>query len=159
MSLLISDARHASTLDECASMLAVPPPWCFARLIWRQVLEIAVRDRASSVHYHPWCNGSPLTYIVAGTRYEIVPPLDYLSRTLVLAAGAMLARTRAGVWSRRFLGWPIRASGLLRLSDNGRVTEWAGIVWAIRGLSGVEWNRVDDAFVAAEPVAAPDPAR
>jgi hypothetical protein len=154
MSLVMSGWHRDPPID-LSSMLDTPPPWPHALLIWRRVLAVAVRDRASSVHYHPW-HGQPLTYIVACKRYEMVPPPDWHRRTLVLAAGAMVAQTWVGAWSRRFLGWPIRASGLLRLPDKGRVTEWAGIVWSVRGRSGVEWNRVDDDFLAANPDAAPD---
>ena len=131
-------------------MYSPQPPWPSSILIWNLVLEMAIRDRASSIHYHPWNVGS-LAYVVDDKRYEMVPPPADISRTFVLAAGSMLAKTRAEVWSRRFLGWPIRASGLLRFPCDGRVTEWFGIVWKVHSFTGVEWNRVDDAFVLSEP--------
>ncbi len=118
-------------------------------IMWQTLLEYAVKERASSVHYHPWRDNS-LGWIVDGTRQELLPFSTHRSRILIKTAGAMLTRSRAELWSRRFLGWPIRATGLLRyLSDDGLMTEWVGIVWSVGSLKGVEWIRVDHAFMTS----------
>ncbi|WP_149112833.1 hypothetical protein [Limnoglobus roseus] len=122
-----------------------PGDWPFARLIWRMVLEMAIHDHATAVRYHPW-RDAPLAYHVDDRWYEMVPPPPRLNRTFVRAAGAMLARTRAGALSRRWLGWPAWASGCVRVPYHGRITEWVGVVWTAAGLTGVDWQRIDDMF-------------
>lgn len=44
------------------------------RSLWGRVLLMAIRDEASSVHYHPWRGDGALSYIIANTRYDLLPP-------------------------------------------------------------------------------------
>ena len=119
--------------------------------MWRMVLAMAVRDGASSVHYHPWRADGHLSYLVAGVRYEMVPPHPELAHRVAAAAGALVCGSRLGAMSRRWLGWPSRAGGRVRLTGQSGESEWAGVVWAVGPLAGVEWFRLDPAPTEAEP--------
>jgi hypothetical protein len=93
--------------------------------LWRMVLAMAVRDGAASVHYHPWRADGHLSYLVSGVRYELVPPPPALARRIAAVAGALACGSRLGAVMRRWLGWPIRTSGRVRLIGKTGESEWA----------------------------------
>ena len=133
--------------------------WADLCRLWELLLALAVRDGASSVHYHPWRADGHLSYVVAGARYAMVPPPPELARRVALAAGALACGTRLGAACRRWLGRPVRASGVVRLEGPAGPSEWAGVVWSAGSRVGVEWYRLDPAGGPAEPGAAADPRR
>ena len=132
--------------------------WAELCRLWRMVLAMAVRDGASSVHYHPWRADGHLSYVVAGVRHALVPPPPELAHRVAAAAGALACGSRLGAAARRWLGWPHRAAGRIRLIGVSGESVWAGVVWSAGSLIGVEWYRLDHASTRAEPVAAPDTA-
>ncbi|MBN9517284.1 hypothetical protein J0H58_02010 [bacterium] len=111
--------------------------------LWRMVLAMAVRDGASSAHYHPWRANGPLSYVVAGIRYELIPPPPTLARQLAEAVAALAGGNRLIATLRRWFGRPPRASGRVRLIGPDGLTNWAGVVWSAGGALGVEWYRVE----------------
>ncbi|HEX4608936.1 MAG TPA: hypothetical protein VH092_12085 [Urbifossiella sp.] len=125
--------------------------------LWRMVLAMAVRDRALSVHYRPWRPpDGELCYLVSGVCYQLVPPPPALARQVAAAAGALVCGSRLGAATRRWLGWPLRAGGRVRLVGEYGVSEWAGVVWeigslpgAVGPLAGVDWYRLDPFPAAA----------
>lgn len=63
--------------DDGCSVEFIPgdPNLPFAvRKFWGLVLMLALRDKASSIHYHPWRAEGALSYVVDNVRYEMVPP-------------------------------------------------------------------------------------
>ncbi len=111
------------------------------RRLWRMVLAMAVRDRASSVYWHPWQEGDALSYVVAGIRYVLVrPPAEPDSLTLA-AARELIGGGR--VWSV-IAGW-LRSPVAGRFTcegEHGR-SEWCGVWWQAGGVCGAEFHRLD----------------
>jgi hypothetical protein len=111
------------------------------------VLALAVKDKASSVHYHIWRGESMgegvLSYVVGGVLYEMVPPPLEIVGPLFAAARALLAPR--GLWGRlrQLLG---RAAGgcsgqfSLLDADSSR-SEWCGAVWSAGTTAGLEFYR------------------
>jgi hypothetical protein len=124
--------------------------------LWKMLLAMAVRDKATSLHYHPWRSDGHLSYIVEWQRYELVPPPFNLSRRLALAAGAMMCGNRLTAASRRWVGWPLRASGRLRCASTFGTSDWAGVVWSVGSLIGVEWYRLQPGKWFTATVLAPN---
>ncbi len=134
----------------------------FAVSSWSEVLAMAVRDGAASVHYHPWRMVSgrddSLSYIVGGVRYGLLPPDAESGRRLLaearrLAAPGSLARFRA--WASG------HAVGRLRLVAASGESEWLTVFWGRDRWAGVEFLRLSPVAESvgnpeAEPVAAPD---
>jgi hypothetical protein len=117
--------------------------WAELCRMWRMVMAMAVRDGASSVHYHPWRADGRLSYIVSGIRYELVPPPPAFAPRLIAGAGALICGSWLGAASRRWFGRPLRAEGRVRLVSGLAASDWAGVVWSIGSHAGVEWYRLD----------------
>ena len=66
--------------------------------MWGMILLLAVRDNATSVHYHPWREDGGLPYIVANVRHVLVPPPAELSEAVVGKARHQ-SRDRGGAGS------------------------------------------------------------
>lgn len=116
--------------------------WEDASHLWELVLTMSVRDAATSLHYHPWKSSGELWYVVDRVRYALVPPAPEMARRLALAAGAMLCGG-FGAAVRQRLGRPLRAGGRVRVLSEFGDAEFAGVVWAVGGVFGVEWHRLD----------------
>ena len=112
-------------------------------LCWPEILAIAVRDGAASVHYHPWRTNAVcdnvLAYVVGGTRLGLIPPTDdagvaLLAEARRLAAPGLLARLGARI-SRVTVGRvrPVASSG---------ESDWCVVCWGRGRLAGVEFLRV-----------------
>jgi len=123
---------------------------------WPEVLAMAVRDGAASVHYHPWRTNATcddvLSYVVGGTRYGLLAPdAESGGRLLAdarrLAAPGPLARLRA---------WAVRgAVGRVRLVAASGESEWCVVHWGRGPLAGVEFLRLSPVPVAV-PAGSPD---
>lgn len=59
------------------------------RQMWAMVLLMAIRDYASSLHYHPWRPHGGLSYIVDDVRHEIMPPPDRYAGDLLAIGRSM----------------------------------------------------------------------
>ncbi|MBX9580824.1 MAG: hypothetical protein K2X87_11000 [Gemmataceae bacterium] len=129
---------------------------------WPEVLAMAVRDGAASVHFHPWrTNGvqdNVLSYQVGGVVYGLIRPAEAEDERLLAHARELLAPGRRARWWGRLT----RAAtvGHLRLvAASGDETDWCGVVWSAGGVSGVDFHRLDPAPVvppvepAVQPVA------
>ncbi len=125
--------------------------WAELCRMWRMILAMAVRDGAASVHYHPWRADGHLSYLVAGVRYELIPPPPWIARRVSAAAGTIICGNRVGAASRRWLGWPLQAAGQVRLAVGSDVSEWTGVVWSVGSLTGVEWYRLTNAPQPDQP--------
>lgn len=140
--------------DDSIELSAEPAP---LRKLWGLVLLLAVRDRASSVHYHPWRIDGELAYVVGNVRYVMVPPPPSL-------AGPILDTARSLIVPRRgFLGRLVRRDrgpvcGSLALDVWGNHYGWEVVIWSSGGRSGAEFFRVSPPVEAspAKPPAADD---
>jgi hypothetical protein len=114
-------------------------PAAFQKL-WGMVLLMAVRDRATSVHYHPWRTDGRLTYVVEGwQRYELIPPSDEHAEVMIGTARAVFTPT--GLLARLF-GHRRTSCGTVRLEVGGNPIVWDAVVWSNGERSGVELIRV-----------------
>ena len=113
------------------------------------VLALAIKDNASSVHYHIWRDDAmgegTLYYVIGGVCYEMVPPPLEIVGAL-FAAGRRLLASR-GLWGslRRLLGRALGScSGQFSLLDtDGRGSEWCGAVWSAGKTAGLDFYRYD----------------
>ncbi len=106
---------------------------------WGIVLLLAVRDRATSVQYHPWRGEGALSYVVDDIRYELVPPASEDTAEIVAAARALFT-TPPGFLARLF-GCGRVSCGTVTLDANGP-TVWDVVCWSSGERSGVEFFRV-----------------
>jgi len=117
------------------------------RTIWAWHLRLAVRDRATTLEYLP---GRPsdgnLWYVVAGTRYEMVPLPDNYTTAYAEAARSLLMPGRWATlrWRLGGLFGSRAAVGVFGYSINGNVSRWIGRVWQVGGRQGVDFRRLDD---------------
>ena len=120
---------------------------------WPEVLAMAVKDRASAVHYHPWRTDRladfVLSYVITGTRYGLIRPPAAAAGRLLAEARRLLCPSRV-----RRLTAGRTVVGRLRLAGDAGVSEWCGICWTGAGLSGVEWQRVSPVEASAHARAA-----
>ena len=107
---------------------------------WGLILLIAFRDRATSVHYHPWRGESALAEIVDDVRVEMVAPEAEGTATILETARSLFLAPR-GLLSR-LVGRPSTACGSFSLDVAGRSLVWDAIIWSNGERSGVELNRV-----------------
>jgi hypothetical protein len=126
-------SNEAPTDDTLADVRAVMGKF------WGIVLLLAIRDRATSVQYHPWRGAGALSYVVDDIRYEMVPPEPEDAAEIAAAARAMFTR-RPGVFARLFGCGPV-SCGTVALAVNGP-TVWDVICWSSGARSGVEFFRV-----------------
>jgi hypothetical protein len=130
-----------------------------ARQTWGLVLEMAVRDGAASVHYHPWKGGEALSYVTrgayAGTQYVLRPPPAELAADFLAVARAWAARPCR---LTRWLGTGAAGAGRVVVEAEGTRSEWYAVSWAVGGAAGVELYRTSPppTEAAAEPGAAAD---
>lgn len=126
--------------DDTAIDLSAEP--ADLRQLWGLVLLYAVRDRAASVHYHPWRADDALAIVVDNVRYVMVPPPAHLVEHVVATARALLAPRRG--WLGRLTGHrqPSMA-GSLTLDVWGNRFEWEVVCWSSRGRSDVEFFRIN----------------
>lgn len=124
---------------------------------------MSVRDRATSVHYHPW-RSDPLSYVIDDVRYEVGLNKEYFGlsegRPIVIdnvryemvpppveyAAGiveeAQLAFTPLPGSVARLFGRRRAACGTFTLVVGGNPVLWDAVVWSNGERSGVELFRV-----------------
>lgn len=114
------------------------------RKFWGMVLCMSVRDRATSVQYHPW-RKDPLSYVVDNVRYEMVPPPIEFAAGVVEEARIAFTQ-RPGFFSRLF-GRGRVSCGTLSLIV-GAPFVWDVVVWTTGERYGVE-------FFAVSPVEPP----
>ncbi len=112
-----------------------------ARKLWGYVLLMAVRDKASSVHYHPWRGDGALAYVVANTRVEMRPPHPSAAERCVAAARSLLGH-RCGLLGRILVGQLNLACGSLILGVAEHRIEWEVVCWWSGGRFGVEFFRI-----------------
>jgi len=109
------------------------------RRLWGFVLCMAVRDNATSIHYHPWRADLILTYVVECKQYEMVPPpVEYATG---IVAEARAAFTRPVGFFARLFGRGQAASGTLRLIVGAPIL-WDVVCWTTGERFGVEFFRV-----------------
>ena len=110
------------------------------RKLWGMVLLMSVRDRATSVHYHPWRGEGALFYVVDNTRYEMVPPpAEYAGACADTARTSFI--TPAGFFARLF-GRERAACGTLTLTVGGNLIVWDVVCWSSGARRGVDLFRV-----------------
>ena len=94
--------------------------------MWGMILLLAIRDHATSVHYHPWREDGGLAYVVANVRHVLVPPPAELSGAVIAAARSVFTpAARGGLLAR--LGWRRRAHQSLLVRGTGRVGQCVGV--------------------------------
>jgi hypothetical protein len=129
---------------------------------WGLILSMAVRDRAISVHWHPWRAEDALGYIVDGTRYSLLMrPSAEFDCCISAAARDLVAPRELHSFARRsrylgphirvLFGWWLRRSvaGRFRCISEYGPTEWAGVWWHVDGQAGAEFHRLD---IAVNPI-------
>jgi hypothetical protein len=124
-----------------------------ARKLWGLLLLMAVRDGASSVHYHPWRGDGALAYIIANIRIVLRPPPDLWAEYCVAVARSLLGRRRS-LLGRMLIGQPNPACGSLVLGVEEHRIEWEVVCWSSGGRLGVEFFRTTP--MEAEAAAGPD---
>jgi hypothetical protein len=104
-----------------------------AERMWKAVLAMAVRDRASSVHFHPW-RPDALAYVVGDARHALGQPPSELDGELLAVARELIAPGPDAS--------PADAVGrvLLRTQQGG--AEWVGVCWAAGGTEGADFFRL-----------------
>lgn len=117
---------------------------------WGLVLIMAVRDQATSLHYHPWRN-VVLTYIVAGTRYELIPPPAEAAPGILAAARALFAPP---TWFGR-QRLEVTTCGSFEFDAYDSLTTWDAVVWSSGERAGVELYRVSPPLPEPPPFELP----
>ena len=120
----------------------------FMRKLWCMVLLMAIRDHASSVHFHSWRGNAALTYIISNTRFQLLSPPSDQAEWCVSAARSLLQRPGFLRW---FLGGqqtPTCGTLVLRVSEHE--IKWQVVTWSSGGRCGVEFFRLTPSVDAAE---------
>ena len=103
---------------------------------------MAIWDEASSVHYHPWRGDGALSYIIANTRYDLLPPPADWAWQCALAARSFLVRRRS-LLGRVLVGSSRGpACGSFMLCVEEHKIEWDVVCWSAGKRFGVEFFRV-----------------
>jgi hypothetical protein len=121
--------------------------------LWGMLLLMAVRDNATSLHYHPWRGEGALAYVVRNVRHEMRPPQPDAAERCIAAARSLMFRGRNRI--RRILSG--RSSPLcesLTIGIEEHRIEWEVVCWFSRKRSGVDFFRVTP--VEQEPAAPSD---
>lgn len=125
-------------------------PRAFPRT-WGMLLLLAVRDRAASVHYHPWREYGSLAYIVDNVRYEMVPPpFELAGRMIDTARAIFIPAAPGGGWFRRS-GPPGPACAAVELDLWGNRYLWDAVIWSSGPRAGVELFRIAPPVPLAPP--------
>lgn len=110
---------------------------------WPTVLAMAVRDGATSVHYHHWKAAEgwddSLWYMVGWVKYGLIPPTAE-ARELLLSSGWKLAAQ--GFWGRLRARMRGSAAGLVKAQSSSGETEWLVSAWGRGKYSGVDFHRL-----------------
>ena len=112
--------------------------------MWGMILLLAVRDNATSVHYHPWREDGVLAYIVANVRHVLVPPPAELSEAVVAVARSLFTEPVQGGLLARLCGRTVSglSCGSVDFDVCGNVLVWDAVVWSSGERAGVELFRV-----------------
>lgn len=105
--------------------------------LWGMLMLMAVRDRALSVHYHPWRERGQLSYVVDNVRYEMLAPGFEWSGRMIEVARELFTPAGGG-WFRR----PGPACAAVELDVWGNRYVWDAVVWSSGPRAGVELFRV-----------------
>lgn len=108
-----------------------------ARQVWAVIFSLALREAATSVHYHPWNVARPLWLTAASTEYAMVPPPQELTEELLSAACGWIAPRQCA------LGPFGRASqaGRLVVEHGTGQSDWFAVCWSTASGSGVDLYR------------------
>lgn len=119
--------------------------WC-----WQELLAMAVRDGAVSVHYHPWRTNAvrddTLAYIAGGARYGLVPPTEEAGAELLASARRLAA---PGLFGRLWTWAAGGAVGRIRAVTASSESEWCVVCWGRGRLAGVDFLRLSPVPAAA----------
>ncbi|MFO0953780.1 MAG: hypothetical protein U0835_22015 [Isosphaeraceae bacterium] len=138
--LRVDDLIHDTPLSGTGELSEDPAE--LARF-WCMVLLMAVRDHASSVHYHPWRDDGGLAYIVGENRLVLEPPPYRLAGPLLAVARSLLTGT-GWVGSPSRHGWFEGAGAVCSsvvLDIHGDRFPWDAVLWSSGERSGVELFR------------------
>jgi|GEM_PF-6854957 len=109
--------------------------------MWCHLFAMAVRDRATSVHWHPWREGEALSYIIRTTRYTLMRPPTELNTLTSAVAREFVVPGRIRSTIGRWLGRSV-ASRFICVNSLGP-SEWCGVWWAIGSINGADFFRTD----------------
>ena len=115
------------------------------RKFWGFMLLMAERDRATSVHYHPWRSGANLSYIVEGFhRYELSPLPDEHAEAIIETARSLFTAPPTESLISRLIGQvPERAMcSTFSFEVCGWAVLWDAVCWSNGERAGVELYRV-----------------
>jgi hypothetical protein len=149
------DYGHDDRFDDPAFVADLYAGRLRFEVTWPDVLAMAIRDGAASVHYHPWrtnaVNDDALSYVVGGTRYGLLPPSDesgvrLLATARRLAVPGLFGRLRAWVTGA--------AVGRVRLVTSTGGSDWCVVCWGRGGLAGVDFLRLPPTPVVPQHAAA-----
>lgn len=121
----------------------VDNPAAEIRKFWGLVLLMSLRDRATSIHYHPWRGDSSLAYIVENTRYELLPPPAEYAADILRVARSMFLAPERGFFARLFgrdSAHP--ACSAVSLDSWGKFVIWDVVFWTTGERSGLELYRI-----------------
>ena len=126
----------------------------YPKKFWGMVFLMAVRDNATSVHYHPWRGDGALAYIVDDVRFEMHPPPVEWAGHLVKTARYLAVRPQSIV-TRILSGRGDPTCGKLTLCVDEHEIEWQVVCWWSGARIGVEFIRISPPVdaVADVPVA------
>lgn len=124
---LISDVSFLEKLESSKQK------WTLAML-----LAMAVRDGASSVHYHPWRSGEELWYVAQGQRFTLLTPDSESCTALLYDAKQLVAN---GLVARLSAWMSGCAYGQVRLVNETGESQWGVVYWSRGQLAGMEFLR------------------
>ncbi|MFO0822236.1 MAG: hypothetical protein U0792_03820 [Gemmataceae bacterium] len=108
---------------------------CFKKL-WAMLILMAIRDKASSLHYHPWRKDGVLAYVVENTRYEMVPPPAKLAQACFEVARLMfMPPDQQQFWERSA---EHAACSAVRMEFEGWASLWDAVCWSSGERVGVD---------------------
>jgi hypothetical protein len=149
----LPDANWA--IDEAEfRVLEVSDDPASARRVLAMVLQMAIADRAESVHYLPLQPRSGthaiLSYVVHCQTYTLVDPPEFIANHMFAQARQLLTPNRVQRFLDRLFGRS--AIGRFRVVRESTATEWFGACWARGDLCGLDFYRVLPEGVAPPPV-------
>ena len=111
---------------------------------WAAVLLMAVRDGAESLHFRPRPTECRVSYVVAGTTYELVPPPAALGAALFDFARTRFAGAGRGGLLERLgrRGGPRADSAAVAFELAGHLLLWDAVAWSTGERAGVDLYRV-----------------
>jgi hypothetical protein len=104
---------------------------------------MSLRDRATSIHYHPWRGESCLTYLIENTRYELLPPPAEYAADILRVARSMFITPGQGFFARLFGRDSANpACSAVSLDFYGLHIVWDAVIWTTGERSGLELYRI-----------------